>query len=627
MHLPVMHSQEKNVAFALSAMLVPTWLLMHGYQGLIADAQIYAFQAIARIHPQLATDLYLQNTSQDTFTFFSPFYAFFIDHLGLEAAARSLTVIFNVWLYAASWSLARVFTDRLTAFLVVAFVMIVPGDYGASGVFRFSEHYLTARLPAEAMIITALACYFRGARTFGLLLAASAMLVHPLMALPGCLLLICLMMPTRVGVRGAAAAILAIFGAAVAASGIPAVARVITIIDAEWLYVVRERSQFLFLQLWTLHDWSTNAQPLISLILTSAAIQDGRVSKVCTATALVGTTGLAVALVGGLGGPIALLLQGQAWRWVWITVLIGALFVPMTAFKLWRADACGPLCAILLVCGWTVSAFDGTVCVSLALVVWLMRRNINKYASHYIQWSAFLLGAVILGWLAIKSWKIVASASASNLLGDLQGIPALRISTVLIVGLLWWAMRASRTLWRPACLAAGLLLAGALILPSAFHQRRSLQSAAEIQEFSDWSNVIPPSSTVLVTPSRDVGTFVWFTLQRPNYLSLDQSAGVVFSRATSLEVERRSQVLLPLQDPDWKILANIQAVHSGKQQVDMKRPLTAKILTQICSDPQLGFVISPEKVGFNPISYAHDGAWKDWNLYDCGKVRQRSAAT
>src|SRR5450432_1043473 len=99
MHPPGKTLQENILALAFTAMLLPLWLLMHGYQGLTADAQLYAFQAIARIHPQLATDLYLQNTSQDQFTIFSPFYAFFIAHLGLEGAARLLTVIFTAWLY------------------------------------------------------------------------------------------------------------------------------------------------------------------------------------------------------------------------------------------------------------------------------------------------------------------------------------------------------------------------------------------------------------------------------------------------------------------------------------------------------------------------------------------------
>jgi hypothetical protein len=129
---------------------------------------------------------------------------------------------------------------------------------------------------------------------------------------------------------------------------------------------------------------------------------------------------------------------------------------------------------------------------------------------------------------------------------------------------------------------------------------------------------------VLVAPARDVGTFVWFTLGRPNYLAVDQSSGVVFSRATALEVQRRSQVLLPLMDSNWKILTSLRtgAAAAGGRKVDtVARPLTANSLMQVCADPYLGFVISPENIGFDPLRHEHAGAWKDWNLYDCRKVR------
>ena len=68
---------------------------LHGYHGLTGDGQIYAFQAFARLHPQLTADLYLQNTSQDQFTLFSPLYAWCIGLLGLENAARLLTLLFT----------------------------------------------------------------------------------------------------------------------------------------------------------------------------------------------------------------------------------------------------------------------------------------------------------------------------------------------------------------------------------------------------------------------------------------------------------------------------------------------------------------------------------------------------
>jgi hypothetical protein len=65
----------------------------------------------------------------------------------------------------------------------------------------------------------------------------------------------------------------------------------------------------------------------------------------------------------------------------------------------------------------------------------------------------------------------------------------------------------------------------------------------------------------------------------------------------------------------------------GKQQVEPKRPLTADILVEICTDPKLGFVVSPQNVGFNPIIHERAGAWKDWNLYDCGTVRSGHPAS
>jgi hypothetical protein len=161
-----------------------------------------------------------------------------------------------------------------------------------------------------------------------------------------------------------------------------------------------------------------------------------------------------------------------------------------------------------------------------------------------------------------------------------------------------------------------------LVWPAAFKQSHTLASASDIDEVADWTNAIPTTSTVLVAPTHDVGAFVWFTLGRPNYLAVDQSAGVVFSRTTALEVRRRSQVLLPLMDPNWKILTHLRASSGNEHKADAPtRPLTSESLVQVCADPQLGFVISPEDVGFNPLRHEHPGIWKNWNLYDCRNVR------
>jgi hypothetical protein len=608
-------------------MLATLWLLVRGYQGLTGDAQIYAFQALARIHAQLAVDLYLQNTSQDRFTIFSPLYAWFIGRLGVEQAARLLTVLFTVWLITAAWSLARTVLGRDAAWLAAACLLIVAGDYGGAGVFQVLEPYLTARLPAEAMIVSALACHVRGMWRLGLALAIAAMFVHPLMALPGCLLLICLRLPARVSVTGAIAGVLAVLAISVAATALPAAAQAVTLMDAPWLQVVQERSQFLFLQLWSVHDCEINARPFIYLGFMTIVFQDIKVRKLCAAAALVGAVGLAVALISGAIGPVAMLVQGQAWRWVWVVVFIGALLLPATALQVWRDPKCGPLCALLLVCGWSVSAF-GTVCISLALALWVLRPNFGAGAAPYCRWTAVALGAAIVAWMATEIWGIVSRPplAAGNLAmsaAHLREIFGLRAPAALSAALLWWGIRASRFRWMPLASCVALLAVSVLVLPAAFRQARSLGSAADRNEFADWAKAIPPTGTVLVAPARDVGAFVWFTLLRPNYLAVDQSAGVVFSRATALEILRRSQLLLPLMDPNWRILTSLRAgAAERKRKLDAAaRPLTAQKLIEVCSDAQLGFVISPENVGFDPLRHERVGAWKDWNLYDCRQVR------
>jgi hypothetical protein len=601
------------------------WLLMHGYQGFAGDAQIYAFQALSRIHTALSSDLYLQYSSQDRFTVFSPFYASFIRWLGLDSSACLLTLFFTAVFFIGAWSLAAAISNRRAAWLAVAFLMIVSGDYGASGVFRLSEQYLTARLPAEALIIVAFACHVREMRSLALLTAMAAVPVHPLMALPGVLLLACLSLPIQISLFGATIGVILTLGIALAAPVVPAVAHVFVVMDKDWLEVARERSQFLFPKLWLIHDWGINARPFAYLTFMVTAMEDSRIRRICVAGLLVGIAGLAVALIADFIQPLAILVQGQAWRWVWITCLISILLLPASVLRVWRDEKCGPLCGVLLMCGWIVSAVGGTVCVFLALTFWLLRAHISNRAIPYLRWMAIASGITALAWAYGSSWaditsKLTLGGNELNAFAKIRNAIGVKLSAASLFVLLWWWLRGVRTLWAPIGACCVLLVSSICIIFAPFNQARSVGSQSDIEEFSDWRAAIPETSTVFVAPTRDVGTFVWFTLERPNYLALDQSAGVVFSRQTSLEVRRRSEVLLPLTDPTWKILSRIRDPSDRKRKAPT-RPLTAQTLAQVCDDPQLGFVVSPQNVGFDPMRHAHAGAWQDWYLYNCARVR------
>jgi hypothetical protein len=170
----------------------------------------------------------------------------------------------------------------------------------------------------------------------------------------------------------------------------------------------------------------------------------------------------------------------------------------------------------------------------------------------------------------------------------------------------------------------GLLAACLYCVPRGLHDGTGV-GAAEFDAYSDWRRAIPPDSNVLVAPVRNSAAFAWFTLERPSYLTVDQSSGVVFSRATALEVKRRSQVLLPLMDPDWRLLSNRSQAHSGgSKNAASPRPLNRERLMGVCSDPQLNFVVAAENVGFEPLRHARPGGQQDWYLYDCRVVNDAS---
>jgi hypothetical protein len=485
-------------------------------------------------------------------------------------------------------------------------------------------------LPAEALIVTALAVYLRGSERTGFALATAALFIHPLMALPGLLLLICMSVPWRVSLAGAAVGILGCLGTAIAATAVPAVRHTLPIMDSAWLEVVRERSQFLFLQLWTTRDWALNARPFVCLALAVFTLQDARntrVRQLALCSMLVGMTGLLIAGIASSVGPVAIFLQGQSWRWVWITGFTSVVLLFPTARQIWSEDTCGPACALLLVAGWSFSAETGYVLVSLAILLWIFRRHDWLQST---QGANLALAAVVVSITALTivdtRWVVVSHmvkpvymffsvSSAKSLFG-------LKIWCVLLVLSVWYWIRNAQSRAVPILVScAGATVAAFLLYQSSLHSKL-YGAVSDIREFADWRQAIPPSSTVFVTNGHDSGSFVWFTLERNNYSSPGQSAGVVFSRATALEVRRRSDVLLPLVDPQWKMLTSLQRPGSTPDSASLKhRSLTSQSLVDVCRDAALNFVISPDDVRFEPIRHVHSDAYQNWYLYDCNRVR------
>lgn len=618
--------QRGFTALALTQLLACIWAMTHVYRALTADATLYAFQALARLHPWLSADIYLQNASQDSYTVFTWFYAKLIGAIGLHQAARSLYVVFAACFLAASWTLARRLSDSKSAWFAVVLLTILVAHYGSYNVFRIAEDFMTARALAEALVVTAIACFYLGARSLAVAIATAALFIHPLMALPGLLLLICLWAGPRISVASALGGICLTALVAVGARHAAHSQGVFALIDGTWLTVVRERSQYLFLQLWRATDWEENGVPFASLVLTLAVVTDQRQRQFAWVAMLVGATGLAIALIASNVGPIAILLQGQAWRWMWITSFASILLLAPTLLSLWRDTRCGPACALLLIGGWTCDFLNIWYCIALVLLLWMARERISDRTALFLRWAALVLALILLAWTIGLAWSTLHNPPAeltheSAPAAALRHILRLRTIPLMAFGLAYWWISTRRSALGPAiaCLMFGSL--AALAWSGAWQEISKTGDPGDIASYADWRNAMPLDSNVAILGVHNSAGFAWFTLDRADYLSIDQSSGVVFSRATALEVQRRSTVLEPLVRPSWKIMTYLARWASGERDDEKDLPLTAAALTGMCRDPQLNFVIARESVGFDPLRHTGAGPYKDWYLYDCRHVR------
>jgi hypothetical protein len=234
--------------------------------------------------------------------------------------------------------------------------------------------------------------------------------------------------------------------------------------------------------------------------------------------------------------------------------------------------------------------------------------------------------------VALNAWNI-ASAPGAGSRGEASAIARLRDLTVLQVPALvaallafyWIAVTRSAVLL--TLIIVSLSICSAILVPGALKDVLRDSALTDLNAFADWRKAISPASNVFVAPVHYSAAFAWFTLQRPSYSSVNQSAGVVFSRATAMEIERRSQVLLPVLDPNWRLRTNSRGTLANDALPRGSRPLTEERLVSVCSDPQLGFVVATEDVGIGLVAHKHIGESKNWSLYDCNQVRSVKSRT
>lgn len=597
---------EPATVIALAA-LSCLWLITHRYQGIRHDAWLYAGQALARLDPQaFRNDLFFAYGSQDDYSLFSRPYSPLVQALGIGRAAMLLLVAGQLAWALAAFALARRWLNGTALWVGLALVFALPRDYGPAGVFHYAETFLTARSIAEPLVLASLAAMLGGRLSLAWFTTLLALVCHPLMALPGILFLAAFsFQPGTKMLAGLALAAIA------AASILPAM-------DAEWLQIVRLRAPFVMLDEWRPGDLM---EPFVWIgILAVAASEAPPLLQRAWRALVIVAAGCALLAMLATVTHSALLIQAQPWRTAWLIKVVALLVLAGLFVQRWQRSAADRwLLTGLAAAVATATTLGGPIALSLAI---LARRGWQGGQPPALpRWLPVAGGLAVSGILAVTLFEALqhsyyaferitfwvttpAATSLGNftglLLGPLALLPPLSLWLLLRLG--------ARRPMAAMILSVGFFLGA---IPGwndgNDSEQATLFSPDPPQPFP---GLIPRGATVYW---QDHFELSWFLLRRANYASSLQSVGLVFSRQTAIESQRR--------------LARLASFGSADAQLAMaaSSPIARKIptqgsLTELCEDQLLDFVVLGIRLeGSSPLVWENAG--NPWFLYRCKDFR------
>ena len=629
---PVMQRESTMTAsrsFSIGALLlvyVGLWLYLSPYDGLNHDAQGYALQGIAALHPDpLGQDLFLQYRSQEEFSVFSRLYGYCIEFLGLDRAAAILTFTFQLLWYGAAFLVFRALLGMNLALLGTGLLLTVPCGYGGLRVFHLAEPFLTARLPAEVLSLLALWAWLAGKRIAAGIALVAAVLIHPLIAFPALLLIALAASAARWGGRMLPALVVAGCGLAIAGSYV--LGGDSPIMEGRWLVVTQLRSKFLFLDRWNTLDWNYTLQGLLTIVIGAVVLKAPKARLLMRAAAWLGLAGLALSAFYSLVAPLEVLVQGQPWRWLWPARFLAVGALPAIVLALWSSQGMRRAAAVFLAAGWLfvvplttrsnsvmmTSALLMTLSLGLVLVHGKVSESLSKLGlrSAWAVLCVVVLASMItvsLAWSMATSAQLAGTGLYAHIANVLRLVtPGAVVATACAVACLYH--------WTPArgaaVVAVGSLLVATALPGAARAWTANSYTGADRSAFEEWRSTIPRDAEVLWWESlRET----WFLLERRAYLTRSQSGGVVFSESLADEIARRALVLEPLIEPGYWL--GVEARTDAKP-----AQLTIERLSAICRDPELAFVVWDVDLGLGAPSKHWPTPEETLFLYDCRRVR------
>lgn len=613
---------------AMGLLVMAGWMLSHPYTSIRHDAVLYSLFALRRLHPDtLSADIFLRFGSQDSFSLFTPIYAAVMSVFGLDHAAQLLTFLVQAVLLGCVWRLARQFMPSLDATLSVGLLLVLPAEYGAGTVFHLVEDFITARLPAEALVMGAVLAAVTRRYVVAAGCVIAAMLLHPVMGVVGAAFLVLTYLVPRYP-RFTLTMIGVGFVAAVAV--VVAIAPLGRVQDADWLFSIRSSSSFLFVTSWSVFDWTRIMSYLLILTIGCWVSTAPELRRICAGLLATVACGLVISTVFCDQLHVSLLIGVQAWRWLWLADMVAIAIAPAVLRDCWQRGYPGRIAVMTVGTAWVFRDLPPDLlldAMAMAFAAVPAKWSGNRY------WRPLLVAAYVLSGLAIcldiSNMFVSVPEPIPHTSRQLQEVRNVLTDgvvpgVVLILG--WIVLRGSVSNTAKPSLAPLLAatLAFALICwllpPTWVSYTSSYFSQEQAARFAQWRAVIPPRAEVLWADN-PVG--IWSLLDRPSYTSAAQNAGAIFSRDKAVLVQHRAEAVTVAVRVEGPTLEHLE--HPDRSMYPFSVvPLGLPAMRAICADPDLGFVVNweaPAPTPFQAVTIDPSRPGYKLYLYRCADLR------
>jgi len=621
----------------LPVLLATLFLLTHPYRGIWMDAILYTVQALHGAHPEhFRHDLFFQFGSQDDWTLYGKIYRRLIATFGIRVSnLLGLAAAQALW-WSGMWRLSKRFVPAPWNWICLFLVASMPADYGDSFFLSYDEFFLSARLPAEALSLWALAFVLERRNISALVTALVALAIHPLIGAAGLAIVLIAMTPQMPWWR--------IFAATLPVFAItqfltpPSFA--IHPFDAEWLRAVRPEVSFLFPSEWETYSWS-KACWVIALPLVLAATDTAEKRAIWRGLALLGVAGISVFTLAGIAGHDAFWIQAQPWRLLWLLTVMQWIAVTTLLCREWNNRPA--LIWLLAICWLALEAGCGGIgalgIAALAHVERFMKAR-GKPAKFFgelnfpykTSLTIVTLGAAALGILFQIYYHRARIACCPVPLTVnwpwLETVAHTRLM-VLLAGTLC-AAYLFRDRFPSAVLYLAMLALSSYALLNIDQRSQTLklvEANLDAPQRVPFAGKVAAGQMVYWDGPLEEVVYPWLLMKTASYYSQAQAAGIIFHRETTFEALRR---LSTIDQDNHTTLSKPTRANSpllfGKRRPFT--PLTPDGITRVCREPELDFIVS--RLHYPVLStnneWTPDAHTQYW-LYDCRRINSMAASS